>query len=43
MCKNRISGIMMGVGQHNRCDDKDNPQIFTNVWFYKEWIENKLK
>ena len=44
ICKNEeISGIIIGSGTHKRCDDKYNPQIFLNVWFYKKWIDSKMK
>lgn len=44
MCENnKISGIMIGSGQHKRCDDKYNPSIFTNIWFHKKWINSKMK
>lgn len=45
MCegKNKISGIIVGTGCDVRCDDKYNPHIFTNIWFYKDWIREKMK
>ena len=41
--KNKITGIIVGTGCDVRCDDKYNPHIFTNIWFYKDWIREKMK